>query len=76
MNDIDKPTPIASLPDNWSVFNGVAVLPWAMSRAEAAATLQRARSRRARGQAFIRIEALGRYRLSTFDTLILETRRR
>ena len=76
MNDADKPTPIASLPDNWSVFNGHEVLPWDMSRVETAATLRRARSLRARGQAAIGIEALGRYRLSTFNTLILDTRRR
>ena len=76
MNDTDKPTPIASLPDNWSVFNGHEVLPWDMSRAEAAATLRRARSLRARGQAAIGIEAFGRYRLSTFNTLILDTKRR
>ena len=76
MNDTDKPTPIASLPDNWSVFNGHEVLPWDMSRAETAATLRRARRLRVRGQAAIGIEALGRYSLSTFNTLILDTRRR
>ena len=58
MNSSDKPTPIASLPDNWSTFNGHEVLPWAISRAEAAATLRRARSLRARGQATVSVEAV------------------
>ena len=75
MNYTDKPIPIASLPDNWSAFNGHEILPWDMSRAEAAATLRRARSLRARGQAIVSFEAVGRYRLSTFNTLILSTRR-
>ena len=56
-------------------FNGHEVLPWDISRAEAAATLRRARSLRARGQATVSIEAVGRYRLSTFNTLILNTKR-
>ena len=34
MNSSDKPTPIASLPDNWSTFNGHEVMPWGISRAE------------------------------------------
>ena len=75
MNYTDKPMPIASLPDNWSAFNGREVLPWDISRAEAAATLRRARSLRARGQATVSTEAVGRYRLSTFNTLILNTKR-
>ena len=75
MNYTDKPIPIASLPDNWSAFNGHEILPWDMSRAEAAATLRRARSLRARGRAIVSIEAVGRYRLSTFNTLILNTKR-
>ena len=78
MNSSDKPMPIASLPDNWSTFNGHEVLPWDMSRAEAAATLRRTRSLRARGQATIStvsVEAVGRYRLSTVYTLILNTKR-
>ena len=75
MNYTDKPIPIASLPDNWSAFNGHEVLPWDISRAEAAAALRRARSLRARGQATVSIEAVGRYRLSTFNTLILNTKR-
>jgi hypothetical protein len=75
MNYQDKPMPLASLPDNWSAFNGREVLPWRMSRADAAAVLQRARSLRARGQATISVESVGRYRLSTFNTLILQTRR-
>ena len=76
MNCKDKPMPTASIPDNWSAFNGHEVLPWDMSRAEAAETLRRARSLRARGQATVSIEAVGRYRLSTFNTLILNTKRR
>ena len=75
MNCKDKPMPIASLPDNWSAFNGRKVLPWVISRADAAAALRRARSLRARGQATVSIEAVGRYRLSTFNTLILLTQR-
>ena len=75
MNGTDRPIPIASLPDNWSAFNCHEVLPWAISRAEAAATLRRARSLRARGQATVSVEAVGRYRLSTFNTLILNTKR-
>ena len=75
MNYQDKPMPLASLPDNWSAFNDREVLPWRMSRADAAAVLQRARSLRARGQATISVESVGRYRLSTFNTLILQTRR-
>ena len=76
MNCKDKPMPTASIPDNWSAFNGYEVLSWDMTRAEAAATLRRARSLRARGQATVSIEAVGRYRLSTFNTLILNTKRR
>ena len=75
MNSTNRPMPIASLPDNWSAFNDREVLPWHMSRAEAAATLRRARSLHARGQASVSIEAVGRYRLSTFNTVILNTRR-
>ena len=63
MNCKDKPMPIASLPDNWSVFNGHEVLPWVISRADAAAALRRLRGLRARGQATVSIEAVGRYRL-------------
>ena len=74
MISTNKPTPVASLPDNWSAFNGHEILPWDISRAEAAATLRRARSLRARGQATVSIEAFGRYRLSTFNTIILITR--
>jgi len=75
MNYPNEPMPLASLPDNWSAFNDREVLPWQMSRADAAAVLQRARSLRARGQAAISVESVGRYRLSTFNTLILQTRR-
>ena len=75
MNYQDKPMPLASLPDNWSAVNDREVLPWRMSRADAAAVLQRARSLRARGQATISVESVGRYRLSTFKTLMLQTRR-
>ena len=75
MNYQDKPMPVASFPDNWSAFNDREVLPWQMSRADTAAVLQRARSLRARGQAAISVESVGRYRLSTFNTLILQTRR-
>ena len=75
MNHEAKPKPIASLPDNWCAFNDHEVLPWQMCRADAAATLRRARSLRARGQATISVESAGRYRLSTFNTLILQTRR-
>ena len=75
MNYQDKPMPLASLPENWGAFNDCEVLPWRMSRADAAAVLQRARSLRARGQATISVESVGRYRLSTFNTLILQTRR-
>ena len=45
MNSSDKPTPVASLPDNWSTFNGHEVLPRHISRAEAAATLRRPRGK-------------------------------
>jgi hypothetical protein len=38
--------PSESLPVNWSAFNHHQVLPWKMSRAGAAATLQRARNLR------------------------------
>ena len=71
----NKPMPFASLPDNWSAFNGHEVLPWDISRGEAAATLRRVRSLRARGQATVSIEAVGRYRLSTFNTLSLNPKR-
>jgi hypothetical protein len=74
MNYPNKPMPLAALPDNWSAFNDREVLPWQMSRADAAAVLQRARSLRARGQAPISVESVGRYRLSTFNTLILNTK--
>ena len=73
MNHEDKPMALASLPDNWSAINAREVLPWQMSRADAAAILRRARSLRARGQARISVESVGRYRLSTFNTLILQT---
>ena len=75
MNHEGKPMALASLPDNWSAFNAREVLPWQVSRADAAAILRRARSLRARGQARISFESVGRYRLSTFNTLILQTRR-
>ena len=75
MNYPNKPMPLVSLPDNWSAFNDREVLPWQMSRADAAAILLRARSLRARGQATISVESVGRYRLSTFNTLILNTKR-
>ena len=75
INHEAKPMPIASLPDNWSAFNDHEVLPWHMCRADAAATLRRARSLRGRGQATISVESAGRYSLSTFNTLILQTRR-
>ena len=74
MKTRDKPMPVASLPDNWSAFSGHEVLPWEMSRAEAAATLRRARSLRARGKATVRVEAVGRCRLSTFECLIPDNR--
>ena len=51
MNSTNKPMLVASLPDNWSAFNRHEVLPRDISRAEAAATLRRARSLRARGRA-------------------------
>ena len=76
MDHEDKPMPLASLPDNRSAFTEREVLPWRMSRADAAATLQLALNRRARGQARINVESVGHYRLSTFNTLILQTRRR
>ena len=76
MNSTDKSMPSASLPDNWSAFDGREVLPWVISRADAAAALRRIRSLRARGQATVSVEAVGRYRLSTFNTLILNTKRR
>ncbi|WP_137735228.1 hypothetical protein [Pseudaquabacterium pictum] len=75
MNYQDKPMPLESLPENCSAFNDCEVLPWRMFRADAAAVLQRARSLRARGQAMISVESVGRYRRSTFNTLILQTRR-
>ena len=75
MNHTGKPTPIASLPGNWSAFNNHEVLPWPMCRTDAAKALRRARNLRSRGQATISVEAVGRYRLSTFNTLILQTRR-
>ena len=75
MISTNKPMPIAPLPDNWSAFNGHEVLLWDISRGEAAATLRRARSPRARGQATVSIEAVRRCRLSTFNTLILNTKR-
>ena len=74
MTQQDKPMPLASLMDNRSAFNDREVLPWQMSRADAAATLQRARNLRARGQATVTVESVGHYRLSTFNTLILQTR--
>ena len=75
INHKDKPTPISSLPGNWSAFSDREVLPWPMCRADAAATLRRARNLRARGQVTISVEAIGRYRFSAFNTLILKTRR-
>ncbi len=72
MNYQDKPMTLASLPDNWSAFNHREVLPWRMSRADAAAVLQRARSLRARGQATISVESVGRS-LPTFDLQHLDT---
>ena len=75
INHKDKPTPISSLPGNWSAVSDREVLPWSMCRTDAAATLRRARNLRARGQVTISVEAIGRYRFSTFNTLILKTRR-
>ena len=75
MKFTDKPMPIASLAENWCAFNGHEILPWDISRAEVAAILRRARSLRARGQARVNIEAVGRYHLSALNTLILNTRR-
>jgi hypothetical protein len=33
MKPSNKPTPMVSLPDNWSFFNGCEVRPWAVTRA-------------------------------------------
>jgi hypothetical protein len=74
MNPSKKSIPIASLPDNWSDFNDSAVQPWAVTRAQAAATLRQHRALRARGQAGLIREAPGRYRLWTCNTIILTTR--
>ena len=74
MKTLEKPTPIVSLPENWSAFNGRGLQPWPVTRAEVAATLWRARKLRLLGQARILYEAAGLYRLSTFNTLILNTR--
>ena len=74
MKTLEKPTPIASLPENWSAFNGRGLQPWPVTRAEAAATLWRARRLRQVGRARILKEAAGLYRLSTFNTVILNTR--
>ena len=73
MNYPNKPMPHASPPDNWSAFKDRQVLPWQMSRANAAAILLRPRNLRAQGQAMMSVESVGRYRLSTFNTLILNT---
>ena len=75
MNSTDKPTPTVSLEDNWSTFNGHEVLPLGLSQPEAATALRRVRCLRAHGQATVSIEAVGRYRLSTFNTIILRTKR-
>ena len=53
MNHEDKPMALASLPDNWSAFNAREVLPWQVSRADAAAILRRARSLREIGRAHV-----------------------
>ena len=74
MNHKAKTIPIASLPNDWSDFNDQEVLPWQMCRADAAATLRRARFLRTRGQATVCVESAGHYRLSTFSTLIVRTR--
>lgn len=71
----NKPLPIMSLPDNWCVFNGRDVEPWNISRADGAAALRRARLLRRHGQGDLRIETVGRYRLSTFNTIILTIHR-
>ena len=75
VNHTDKPTPIAPLPSNWSAFNSHEVLRSPMCRTDAAATLLRARNLRSRWHATISVEAVGRYRLTTFNTLILQTQR-
>ena len=69
-----KPTPVVSLPDNWSGFSGYETLPWEISRADAAATLRQVRIQRSSGQVNVRVEAVGRYRLSSLNTIILTTR--
>ena len=74
MTSAPKPTPVVSLPDNWSGFNGYEVLPWEISRADAASTLRQVRIQRSCGQANVRVEAVGRYRLSSLNTIILTTR--
>ena len=75
LNSTDKLMPIASIPDNRSTFNGHEVLPWRIYRADARATLRRARCLRARGKATVNVEAVGRYGLSTVNTIILNTKR-
>jgi hypothetical protein len=74
MNPSNKPTPMVSPPDNWSFFNGCEVQPWAVTRAEAAASLREHRGLCRKGLANMRREAAGRYRLWTFNTVILNTR--
>jgi hypothetical protein len=74
MKPSNKPTPRVSLPDNWSFFNGCEVRPWAVTRAEAAASLREHRALCQKGLANMRREAAGRYRLWTFNTVILNTR--
>lgn len=75
MNHQDKPMAIASLSNNWSAFNDREVLAWKISQTDAAAILLRARNLRARGRATISVELVGRYRLSTFNTFFLNTKR-
>ena len=70
----NKPTPMVSLPDNWSAFNGREVGPWPVTRAEAAASLREHRALCRKGLANIRREAVGRYRLWALNTVILNTR--
>lgn len=66
--------PVMSRPDDWCTFNDRYVHPWATSRADAAAALRRIRSLSRRGEGTLLIEATGRYRLATFNTVILRTR--
>ena len=75
----EKPIPVMAKPNNWSGFNQRELLPWKVSRADAAATLWRVRLLTRRGQARFEIQRtpegkLKSYFLDALNSIVLTTR--